>query len=187
MTEVVLRRARLGEAEALARLGRQTFQETFLDGFAIPYPPQDLATFLEASYTASAFAGKLADPRQATWVVERAGALLGYANAGPCTLPHPQTCTNDVELHRLYVLGAAQGLGFGRQLLDTALAWMEAQGAGPLWIGVWSGNLKAQRLYEAYGFVKVGDYRFPVGNWCDDEFILRRPHARPSPAPLVSL
>ena len=41
-------------------------------------------------------------------------------------------------------------------------------------IGVWSGNLKAQKLYAAYGFEKAGDYQYPVGRWLDDEFILRR-------------
>ena len=38
----------------------------------------------------------------------------------------------------------------------------------------WSGNRKAQKLYEAYGFEKAGEYQYPVGRWLDDEFILRR-------------
>ena len=42
------------------------------------------------------------------------------------------------------------------------------------WIGVWSGNEKAIRLYGHYGFRPVGEYKFPVGDWLDDEFILRR-------------
>ena len=41
--------------------------------------------------------------------------------------------------------------------------------AGPLWIGVWSGNDKAQRLYAAYGFEKAGEYDYPVGAWRDRE------------------
>ena len=51
---------------------------------------------------------------------------------------------------------------------------MEANTGGPLWIGVWSGNEKAQRLYAAYGFEKAGEYEYPVGAWRDHEFILRR-------------
>ena len=45
MHALTLRRAGPGDAETLARLGLETFRETFLDGFAIPYPPDDLATF----------------------------------------------------------------------------------------------------------------------------------------------
>jgi len=69
---------------------------------------------------------------------------------------------------------AAQGLGLGTKLLDVALDWMAANTDGPVWIGVWSGNMKAQRLYAAYGFETAGEYQYPVGTWLDDEFILRR-------------
>ena len=51
---------------------------------------------------------------------------------------------------------------------------MRTNTAGALWIGVWSGNAKAQRLYAAHGFEKVGEYDYPVGAWRDREFILRR-------------
>ena len=107
-------------------------------------------------------------------MAERDGDLLAFANAGPNTLPHPDGRPDHAELRRLYVSKAAQGLGLGTKLLDVALDWMTAHSTGPLWIGVWSGNLKAQKLYAAYGFAKAGEYQYPVGSWLDDEFILRR-------------
>ena len=42
------------------------------------------------------------------------------------------------------------------------------------WIGVWSGNLRAQNIYRSYGFEKVGDYIYPVGEVLDVEFILKK-------------
>ncbi|MCA3699475.1 MAG: GNAT family N-acetyltransferase, partial [Brevundimonas sp.] len=90
------------------------------------------------------------------------------------TLPHADARPSHAELRRLYVAKEAQGLGLGTRLLTLSLDWMEANTDGPLWIGVWSGNLKAQKLYAAHGFRKVGDYQYPVGTWRDDEFILRR-------------
>ena len=174
MCDIELRPAKPEDAAALAALAYATFRETFLEGFAIPYPPEDLAAFVETAYAADAFARRLTDPLLATWIAERAGAPVGYASAGPCGLPHPDARPEQGELHRLYVLSAAQGRGLGRQMMEAALAWMQAHRPGPVWIGVWSGNLKAQRMYAAYGFRKVGDYQFPVGRWRDAEFILRR-------------
>ncbi len=174
MAEITLRRASVTDARTLTKIGCQTFRETFLEGFAIPYPPQDLASFMEANYTQAAFERKLADARQASWIAERDGIALAYANAGPCHLPHPDVRPDQMELNRLYVLRAAQGLGLGHRLLETTLGWMEAQRPGPLWLGVWSGNLKAQGLYSRHGFRKVGEYEFPVGEWRDCEFIFRR-------------
>ena len=174
MTEALIRPAVEADAEALGALGRQTFVDTFVDGFGIPYPADDLTAFLDASFSAGTIREKLREPGAAWWVAERDGELLAFANTGPNTLPHPEARPGHAELRRLYVSKAAQGLGLGTKLLTLALEWMEAHSEGPLWIGVWSGNLKAQRLYEAYGFEKAGEYQYPVGAWLDDEFILRR-------------
>jgi diamine N-acetyltransferase len=61
--------------------------------------------------------------------------------------------------------------------LSQALAWLDARGRLPLYVGVWSQNLGAQRLYGRFGFHKVGEYDFPVGRHVDREFILERPAA----------
>lgn len=174
MTDVVIRPALLADAPALAVLGRQTFVDTFVEGFAIPYPADDLAAFLDTSFSAETLTAKLLEPGAAWWVAERDSELLAFANTGPNTLPHPDARASHAELRRLYVAKTAQGLGLGTKLLAIALEWMEANSDGPLWIGVWSGNLKAQKLYAAYGFEKAGEYQYPVGAWRDDEFILRR-------------
>lgn len=175
MPTPILRRAEAADAARLAPLALRTFRETFLEEFAIPYPAADLAAFEEARFTPAAVAARLAHPEQAFWVVEDDEQLLAYANAGPCTLPHPEVDPGAAELHRLYVGRAAQGRGLGRRLLEAALGWMAAERPGSAWIGVWSGNVKARRLYEARGFAKVGEYDFMVGTWRDREHILRRP------------
>lgn len=174
MTDAVIRPARLDDAAALAVVGRETFIDTFVTGFGIPYPEADLTAFLDAGFNAEAIRTKLQEPGAAWWVAERDGELLAFANTGPNTLPHPDGRASHAELRRLYVSKAAQGLGLGTKLLAVSLEWMEANTDGPLWIGVWSGNLKAQKLYAAYGFEKAGEYQYPVGSWTDDEFILRR-------------
>ena len=174
--DIVIRPARSDDAAALSALGRQTFIDTFVaeEGFAIPYPAEDLEAYLHSSFGVEATAVKLAETAAAWWVADRDGALLAFANVGPNGLPHPEASPGNMELRRLYVGKTAQGLGLGTKLLALSLEWMQANTNGPLWIGVWSGNLKAQKLYAAYGFEKAGEYDYPVGAWNDHEFILRR-------------
>ena len=174
MTAFDIRPATPADAPALAVLGRATFVETFVNGFGIPYPPKDLERFLGKTFSVETTRARLNDPDHHYWVAERDGVILGFANTGRCGLPHPDARASHAELHRLYVSKAAQGLGVGTALLKVALDWMEANTDGPLWIGVWSGNVKARKLYAAYGFEKAGEYQYPVGDWLDDEFILRR-------------
>jgi GNAT superfamily N-acetyltransferase len=177
VNETLIRPGRIEDAEALAALGRETFVDTFVDGFGIPYPAGDLRAYLERTFSVATTREALLDATQAWWVAERErdGTVVGFANAGPNSLPHPEGRATHAELRRLYIAKRAQGTGLGTRLLEKALAWMEAHTDGPLWIGVWSGNVKAQKLYAAYGFAKAGEYKYPVGTWLDDEFILRRP------------
>lgn len=173
--KAIIRPAALDDAEALAAFQRATFRETFVDGgFAIPYPPQDLAIFEAATYGVEKVARDLADPSHMSWIAEAGGRLLGYAQVGPAKLPHAEVQAQDGELYQLYVRNEAQGLKLGGTLLATALAHLETERPGPIWLGVWSGNLRAQGIYAARGFVKVGEYDFPVGAWRDREFIFRR-------------
>ena len=52
-------------------------------------------------------------------------------------------------------------------------------GPRTLWIGVWSENYGAQRLYARHGFEIVGEYSFMVGDHADRELITRRPARLP--------
>ncbi|HLT28805.1 MAG TPA: GNAT family N-acetyltransferase [Myxococcaceae bacterium] len=174
MSTLLIRSARPDDAPALTRLGREVFVHTFVEDFSIPYPAEDLARYLDSSFDVSSTVERLADPGQAWWVAEREGRLVGFANAGPNTLPHEDARASHAELRRLYLAREVQGMGLGVRFMDTVLPWMEAHTDGPLWIGVWSGNHRAQRLYARYGFRVVGGYRYPVGSWFDDEYILRR-------------
>ncbi len=169
MTDASIRKAAPGDAAALAALGARTFTDTF----GHMYPPADLKAFLDSDHTPDAFAKVLADPRQAIWLAEQDGGAIGYAQAGPCALPHPEVTPGCGELKRLYVLKSVQGGGMGGRLLAASLEWLQTPGRR-LWIGVWSQNHGAQRLYGRYGFEKVGEYEFPVGEIRDQEFILRR-------------
>lgn len=170
-----IRRADPEDAPALAALGRDTFIETFVEGFAVPYPPEDLAAFMAENYTGASDLRRLQDPSQAVWVAEDAsGRALAYAAAGPARLPHPEVRPGDGELKTLYVRREAQGSGLGPALLRLALGWLEREAPRTLWIGVWSGNERAQRLYARHDFEKAGEYDFSVGRWLDREWILRR-------------
>lgn len=166
-----IRRAGPGDVAALARLGA----DTFVEAFGPTYRPEDLAAYLAASQSEAAYAPLLADPRVGIWLgLGAGGEFAGFVVAGPCKLPVPDPGTADGEIRQLYLRRAWQGRGLGTRLLTTALDWLAARGHAPLYVGVWSLNPGAQRLYARFGFEKVGEYDFPVGQHLDREFILRR-------------
>lgn len=170
---ITVREATAKDARAISELSTKVFIQTFAEEFALPYFEADLAAFLPGSHGAAKMAQWIADPAAGVWVAEAGPDLAGYALTGPMSLPAPGAKPGDVELHRLYVRREHQGGRAARALMDTAMAWLEARG-GDIYVGVWSGNIRAQRFYARYGFVKVGEYDYPVGQVIDREFILKR-------------
>ncbi len=162
-------RATPADAADIAALGRLTFAEAF----GRLYTPSDLEAFSNEKYQPQIFSAYIEDPAQAVFKATVNGVIVGYAHAGPCNLPHADVTPSCGELKRLYVRRSAQGLGLGTLLLDAALAWLEKPGR-VLWIGVWSQNVGAQKLYAGRGFTLAGEYKFLVGSAQDDELILRR-------------
>jgi GNAT superfamily N-acetyltransferase len=147
---------------------------SFSDTFAHLYDPQDLADYLAEAYSLERTRADLADPAKAQWLVEDAGAPIGYALAGPCALPHAEVTPRCGELKRIYFVKDRQGGGLGGRLFAQVMDWLAAEGPRDIWIGVWSENYGAQRFYGRHGFEKVGEYGFKVGRTVDREFILRR-------------
>ena len=168
-----IRRATPADAERVAALACRNFTETF----GHLYPPEDLAYFLRTSYTPETQREALEDQARAIWLLEDGEDAIGHIYVGPCGLPHADVREGDGdgEIKRLYILARAHNGGWGAKLMDVAMAWLQEDGPRTLWVGVWSENFGAQRFYARYGFGKVGEYLFPVGETRDHEFILRRP------------
>jgi ribosomal protein S18 acetylase RimI-like enzyme len=165
-----IRRATPADAEALSAVGARTF----IDTFGHLYSQEDLQAFLDESHTPAAYAGYLADPGYALWLLEDETGPRGYALAGRAQLPHPELTAADGELKRLYVDKNLHNGGWGGKLFTEALAWLERDGPRTLWISVWSENYGAQRFYARHGFGFAGEYEFPVGQQRDREFMFRR-------------
>ncbi|MHA7872639.1 MAG: GNAT family N-acetyltransferase [Hyphococcus sp.] len=158
------------DAETFAAISAATFTQTF----GHLYKPEDLNAFLTEKHSAAIYRRLLADERYGLWLARSAeGAVIGYAVAGPCDLPVPEMPANAGELMRLYLLKDHQGDGLGRRMLETALDWLEPR-YDQLFLSVYAENFGAQRLYKRYGFEKVAEYDYMVGNHADPEFIFMR-------------
>jgi len=169
--EATIRRAGPADAPVLATLGAETFTETF----GHLYAREDLEAYLVGSHSVEAWTRTLTDPVRAAWLATLGGATAaGFIAVGACKLPIENREPTAGEIHQLYVLARHHNLRLGSRLMDIGLEWLESQGRTPLYVGVWSENLGAQRFYRRYGFERVGEYGFPVGKTVDHEFILRK-------------
>jgi ribosomal-protein-alanine N-acetyltransferase len=96
----------------------------------------------------SSFLDALADPRAASLVAERGGAVAGYLIA---TVLPPVA-----ELQNLGTAPDQQRAGVARALVDALLDTCRARGVRELALEVRASNAAAQALYRTHGFRLVG-------------------------------
>lgn len=171
MSAAATRPAAIADIPALARLGR----DSFVAAFGHLYRPEDLSRFLEDVHSERAVAGEMANPLCRYRVAEADAALVGYCKLSlACGWPEHARGAGAVELKQLYTAPGRSGRGIGAMLMEWALAEARGHGADELQLSVWSRNFGAQRFYARYGFEKMADIHFRVGDQLDEEFLFAR-------------
>lgn len=167
---MILRAALPDDVPALVAVGRRSFT----DAFGHLYNPEDLAAFLDDWRSPERFAVLVCYPQSHLVVAEVDGAIAGYCltvigkSFDERPAPKPK---RPAMLSQLYCMQTATGRGMGAALLENALAEARARGCDAVQLSVYAENFGAQRFYQRYGFAKVADIDFWVGNHRDDEFL----------------
>lgn len=169
---MILREATPADVPALSRLAIESFNAKF----AHLYSAKDLADFLEENLSEPAIAAELANPDRVYRLAEDAeGTLLGYCKIGlACGFPDHARGQRVMELKQLYTAPEATGQGIGGALMDWAMGEFAARGADEAQLSVYAENFGAHRFYARYGFEKVADITFRVGEKLDPEFLFAR-------------
>ncbi|MFN6934744.1 MAG: GNAT family N-acetyltransferase [Tsuneonella sp.] len=165
-----LREATPMDVPELVTVGRQSF----IDAFGHLYKADDLQSFLDDWRSPERFAAHVGDSRSHLIVAELDGAIEGYCltviGKGFDERPDPKP-KHPAMLSQLYCMQSATGRGMGAALLENALAEARARECDAIQLSVYAENFGAQRFYQRYGFTKVADIDFWVGNHRDDEFL----------------
>lgn len=81
---------------------------------------------------------------------------------------------DEVHLLNITVDLAYQGQGWGRVMLDALALWSRGQGAQWLWLEVRTSNVRAQHVYQRYGYRRVGERRnyYPAEQGREDAIVM---------------
>lgn len=171
MNPPILRAATAADIPAISRLAIDSFVAKFGD----LYRREDLAAFLNEALEEHAIAAELANPARIYRLAEADGHLLGYCKIGlTCGFPEHARGSRVMELKQLYTAPQATGRGIGGLLMDWAMAEFAARGADEVQLSVYSENHGAHRFYQRYGFARLADITFRVGEQLDPEFLFAR-------------
>ncbi len=171
MTEtIVIRRAGVADAAAVAELAARTFEETF----AADNRPEDMAVHLATAYGVAQQTAEIENPGYVTLLAVVDGTLAAFAQVRRQEAPPCVSGAAPIEIHRFYVDRPWHGRGLAARLMDACLAEVRAFGADVVWLSVWERNPRAHAFYAKRGFVRAGTADFWVGPDRQTDYILVR-------------
>lgn len=147
------------DVNALQKIGRATFSETFSSSNT----PENMQKYLQEEFSEEKLSEELNTEHAEFYFARYRGDIIGYlkVNFGPA-----QTELQDdkaLEIERIYVSKEFQGKRVGQALYEKALELARARHADYVWLGVWEENTRAIRFYKKNGFIEFDRHIFKLG------------------------
>jgi ribosomal protein S18 acetylase RimI-like enzyme len=169
--KIIYRHAVFGDAPALVELAWQTYYETF---YAVN-TPENMQAYLSGAFTLPQFQADLRNPAVVIQLAETDGHLIGYAKLVAGKVPECVGGDKPIELERLYIDRQWHGSGVAATLMDRCLTEARDRGFKTIYLGVWEKNLRAQAFYRKWGFERVGEHIFQMGDDPQIDWWMTRP------------
>jgi ribosomal protein S18 acetylase RimI-like enzyme len=147
---------------------------TFTDAFAEANTQKDMEIYLSQAFSEQQLLAEWQDSNASFLLLQSEGKTLGYCKIKYGLPSAVDESGSALEICRLYVSQAYQGQGLGQWMLDQILQVAEEEKLDFVWLGVWSRNPGAIRLYERHGFQQIGSYTFILGEDPQTDFIMKR-------------
>ena len=163
-----IRYANENDSSLLAELGRKTFYDTFIEFNT----KEDMAKYLSEHYSAEIQISEIQDPNTVFLIAEQDGMPVGYVKLKGSCKGDGVVGTNPMELQRIYTIREYIGKGVGAKLMKEVIREAKERGFNCLWLGVWEKNERAIKFHEKWGFKKVGNYIFTLGEDIQKDFTM---------------
>jgi ribosomal protein S18 acetylase RimI-like enzyme len=154
----------------LARLGAQTFRDTFgPDNTA-----EDMAAYLAQAFGAEKQAAELVDPRTTFLIAMFEEEVVGYARLREGPAPDCVSAARPIEIVRFYAAVSWIGRGVGAALMARCLEHARQRGCDVVWLDVWERNVRAIAFYRRWGFAEIGTQAFVLGSDAQRDLLMAR-------------
>ncbi|MNJ91981.1 Acetyltransferase [compost metagenome] len=160
---ITLRLATISDVPSIRKVAELTWPVSYQGIIS----PEQIRYMLDRMYSQSKIEAAVNDPKQAFWLAEQNGKVLGF-----CGIEHSWPEAGFTRIHKLYILPDTQGLGVGKILVDQVEKEARKHGNTKLHLNVNKDN-RAIGFYNKQGFTTVEEEVIDIGNgYVMDDFIM---------------
>lgn len=159
MENITVQKISISDLQALQKIGRQTFYETF----APSNSEENISKYLEEGFSEDKLTTELEDPNAEFYFATLDDEVIGYLKLN---FGASQTELKDdkaLEIERIYVLQEFHGKKVGQILYNKAIEVAKDKNSDYVWLGVWEENPRAIGFYKKNGFEEFDKHIFKLG------------------------
>ena len=156
------------DAKLLSELGARTFYDTF----AKDNTPENIAAYLQKSFSPEMQFDELSQPDVIFFIAEFEEIPVGYAQLILNSKDEVIKGIRPLEIRRIYTLQEYLGKGVGKELMQATISEARQRGCDCIWLGVWEKNQRAIDFYKKWGFREAGTHLFSVGDDPQNDFVM---------------
>lgn len=168
--DTAIRKATPADIEKLYEISVRTYMETF-DSVNTE---KNMREYLGRAFEKKKLLGELSNPHSEFYFAYCDGTLAGYLKLNEAPSQTDVQDEASLEVERLYVARDFQGAGIGRSFMELAVRLAKERKKRYVWLGVWEHNEKAKRFYAKYGFYKIGEHPFVMGDDAQTDYVMRK-------------
>ncbi len=158
------------EANILADISSKCFYDTFHEQNS----EKDMMLFLEGNFNEAILASEMSQPYNYFFFARAKDEISGYIKLSNAAPPSEIKESDALEIARIYVVKDKIGLGIGKSLIEFAFSFAIRYNQNSIWLGVWELNYRAINFYHNYGFRKIGQHIFRVGNDEQTDWLMKK-------------
>lgn len=133
-----------------------------------------MADYLKTGFSVEKVASELGNADSEFHLAFDGDQLIGYlkVNHGPAQSELKDDTA--LEIERIYVLRAWQGLKVGQLFYNKAIDIARERSYAYVWLGVWEENENAIGFYKRNGFVEFDKHLFTLGDDIQTDIMMRK-------------
>jgi ribosomal protein S18 acetylase RimI-like enzyme len=149
-------------------------KKTFLETFSVHNSAEDMQLYLNNNLSIEKLESELSSKNTEFYFALLNKEITGYLKINFLDTEIDSEEKTSLEIERIYVLQAFQGMKIGQVLLNKVIQIAGQRPVDFIWLGVWEKNLKAINFYKKNGFTHYGEHIFMLGNDAQTDILMRR-------------
>ncbi len=165
-----IRHASEADSDLIARLGAETFYETWRP----VNTEEDMQEYLSKAFNNDVIRNDLKNISVNTFIIAFENENpIGYAKMRRDRTYDEFKGESAIEVERIYVKKEWQEKRAGKALMDECIRIAMEENHKWLWLGVNIDNVKAIRFYKKYGMEIFGEKNFQLGKANDNDYLMK--------------